>query len=51
MMPLLTKSEILNIFRGCTAWFVSDLFGIPDCWFSDMKAIFHFPGYLLNVNE
>ena len=27
-----------SIFCGCTAWFVSDLVGNPDCWFCHAKA-------------
>ena len=40
-IPLLSKSEIfkpLAILCGCTAWFVSDLFGNPKDRFSQNEA-------------
>ena len=37
-IPLLPKSEILVIFSGCTAWFVSDLVGNPEDLFSHNEA-------------
>ena len=41
-IPLLSKSKIciLQSFCGCTARFVSELVGNPDCWFSHRKTKF-----------
>ena len=40
-IPLLSKSQIsslVTVFCDCTAWFVSDLVGNPNCWFCHTQA-------------
>ena len=53
-IPLLSKSEnfkSLDIFCGCTAWFVSDLVGNPADWFSDVAAHIVFCTTLMFLNR
>ena len=40
--PLLIPKifKILGFFCDCTSWFVLDLVGIPNCWFSHAQAQF-----------
>ena len=42
MVQYLFFLNLLAIFFGCTAWFVSDLVGSLSCWFSQVKAHFLF---------